>query len=319
MTVKRNLFVIMLVTGHPLAIYFVACLLASLQCTFCTPPLARRWRLASHPRGDQLLMLFGSLILLLNFPLNLLAKDKEVVAKDYIALSQKLSALRVEVENLNANLEDERKNYKTQLNSYSLQKAELEATLRKEEIRKEQIQLKVPTLKKALTKNKQGNLDLKPLVFTYSDKLSSVIEGHLPFKKEERLSHVIKIRNDLERGNINSHQALSRLWSAFEDENRLSRENQLSRETISMNGTSYLAEVVHLGSVKIFFRLENGIYGMGIPSHLNSGSKVQKPSDDQWKFVPLKEKSQILASKKLFSGIKKQIKTGEYLVPLRIE
>ena len=43
------------VTGHPLAIYFVdwpPCF--PLQRTSCTPPLARRWRLASHPRGDQL-------------------------------------------------------------------------------------------------------------------------------------------------------------------------------------------------------------------------------------------------------------------------
>ena len=72
-----------------------------------------------------------------------------------------------------------------------------------------------------------------------------------------------------------------------------------------MNGKTYLAEVVKLGSMGLFFRLEDGTHGKGVFQ------------DNEWQFLPLKERAEILASKKLFEGIRKQIKTGEYLVPTR--
>lgn len=229
----------------------------------------------------------------------------EIFSRDYMALSKKLASLRTEVENLNRNLEEIRKKYNEELRSYSIQKAELQATIRSEEIKKEQLRLKVKTLKTELSENEQGNLNLKPLVLSYIEKLDASIEKSLPFKKEERRLNLTKIKTDMEKGDISSYQALSRLWSAFEDEARLTRENQLSKEQISMNGKTYLAEVVKLGSVGLFFRLEDGTQGKGVFQ------------DNEWQFLPLKERAEILASKKLFEGIRKQIKTGEYLVPTR--
>ena len=220
-----------------------------------------------------------------------------------MALSQKLASLRTEVEDLNKNIEEIRKNYSVELRSYSLQRAELEASMRKEEIRAEQLQVKMEKVRSKLSRDQQK--DFKPLILTYVEKLSESIKRRLPFKREERLAHLTKIRVDLEEGNTTSYQALSRLWSAFEDEERLARENQLSREQISIDGKTYLAETVKLGTVGLFFKLADGTQGQAVFQ------------DNEWKYVPFTRREDILATQELFSGLKKQIKTGEYLVPAK--
>jgi len=55
--------------------------------------------------------------------------------------------------------------------------------------------------------------------------------------------------------------------------------------------------------VAMYYHQDNGVYGKA--SFQNSS----------WRFGPLEEERELAAAKKLFDGIKKQIKTGEYLVP----
>ena len=245
-----------------------------------------------NKRLQQLVIIFLSLPLML-------------MAQDYMALGQKLSVLRTEVESLNKDIEEVRKNYNAELRSYSLQRAELEASIRKEEIKTEQLRIKIGKLKMDLSQDQQS--DLKPLIFTYIEKLSRSIEEGFPFKKEERLDHLEKIKMELKKGSMTSYQALSRLWSAFEDEGRLARENQLSKEQIVIDGKTYLAEIVKLGTVALFFRLENGTLGQAVLQ------------DNEWKFVPFSKKQDVLATQRLFLGFKKQIKVGEYLIPTQWE
>ena len=130
----------------------------------------------------------------------------ETFSRDYMALSEKLASLRTEVENLNRNLEEIRKKYNEELRSHSIQKAELQANIRAEEIKKEQLRLKVRRLKTELSENEQGNLNLRPLVLSYIEKLDGSIEKSLPFKKEERRLNLTKIKTDMEKGDISSHQ-----------------------------------------------------------------------------------------------------------------
>ena len=263
-----------------------------------THSLGLRWGTVSAcslPRGEQLLKTLIFFICM--FPSGL-------VAKDYMVLSQKLASLRVEVEELNRSLKEIRQQHSSELRSHSLQKAELGASVRKEEIRQEQLRLKIETLRSELSQGQPE--ELKFLVFTYVEKLSNWIQKSLPFRREERLSNVKKIQGDLEGGNIGSYQAFSSLWLAMEDERRLAIENQLARGSISMSGKSYLAELVHLGGWGLFFKLEDGTYG-----------KAMKLSDDEWKFNPLQRREETRAIRDLFAGMKKKIQTGEYLVPTR--
>jgi hypothetical protein len=230
-----------------------------------------------------------------------------VLAKDYLDLSKKLASLRTQVERLNENVQEVRRNYSSELRSYSMQRAELEATIRKEEIKKKQLLEKVTRLKGQLGEDDKGHKELLPMVNMYVDKLTAYVETSIPYKKEERILNLSNLRKELDKGEVKSYKALARLWSAFEDEQRLTRENQITKERIEVDGKKYLAEVLKLGSLSLYFRLDNGKFGKAVKS------------GDEWKFTYFNDDSQSLAAGKLFEGIRKQIKIAEYTVPSAIE
>jgi len=233
----------------------------------------------------------------------LLTTAMPAMSEGYLEMSKKLAVLRSDVDSLAHEVEDLRKKQSTELRSYSLQRAELESSVRKEEIRKKHLVEKIKRIKNDLEKNDQGHQDLKPFVVEYAQKLSEYVEQSIPFKNSERISNLLEIESDLNKGDINSYQALSRLWSAFEDEQRLSRETQLAKEKIDIHGKTYFAEVLKLGSLTMYFRLEDGKYGKTIRDQ------------DKWSFSFLEKENEVVAARKLFDGVKKQIKVGEYIIP----
>ncbi|MCB0421085.1 MAG: DUF3450 family protein [Bdellovibrionales bacterium] len=222
---------------------------------------------------------------------------------NYVDLSAQLAKLRTEVEQLNEDVQEVRRNYSNQLRSYSLQKAELEATVRKEEIKHKQLLEKISRIQGQMKNSDQEHQELRPMVFQYIDKLTQYVDTTIPYKRTERLENLEKLKTELDNNEVRSHQALSRLWSAYEDEFRLTRENQISKEKISVEGEEYLAEVAKLGSTSLFFRLDDGRYGRAIRS------------DKSWTFSFFQQDNQIRAAKNLFGGLKKQIKSAEYIIP----
>lgn len=237
------------------------------------------------------------------FFLSLLIATEAFAAKDYLSLSSELAKLRSQVEQLNEDVQEVRREYSSQLRAYSLQKAELEATARKEEIKKKQLLEKISRLKGQMKKEDRANGDLTPTVVQYIDKLATYIAGTMPYKKEDRLQNIETIKRELSGGEIRAHHALSRLWSAYEDEQRLTRENQVSKERIEVEGVKYLAEVAKLGSSALFYRLDNGQYGKAVQA------------GEEWIFQPFNDSEQTEAAKGLFDGLKKQIKAAEYVLP----
>jgi hypothetical protein len=228
----------------------------------------------------------------------------QVQASDYLEMSKRLATLRTQVQQLDEEISEQRTRQATELSSYAMQRAELEATIRKEEIRKKQLQVKQSKLKKLLGDEGKGLNKLRPVVLDNIEKLSAYIETSLPYKKAERLRNIEEIKSELAKEEINSYSALSRLWSAFEDEQRLTREIQIAKESIEISGEQYLAEVLKVGSIAMFFSLENGEYGQA------------EKSPKGWTYSYLKSQTEISAVQKLFDGIRKQVKSAEYDIPL---
>lgn len=233
----------------------------------------------------------------------LIVSLQPVFGKNYFELSRKIATLREKVEESNNDLGDIRELYSSELRSLTLQKAELEATIRKEEIKNKEMKRKIFLLKAKTKKNGQENNELLPIVITSCEQLISYIESSIPYRKKDRIESVQSIITELNKGDISSQVALSRLWSAFEDERRFTRDNQITKETMEYQNKKFLAEKLKLGTMALYFQLENGVTGKVISENR------------EWKYIAFTEEAEIDAAKKLFDGFKKQIKTGEYLIP----
>ena len=60
----------------------------------------------------------------------------------------------------------------------------------------------------------------------------------MPFKQEARAAELARLARELEAGQVSGDQALNRLWSAIEDELRLTRENGLYQQRVELEGLS---------------------------------------------------------------------------------
>ena len=88
-----------------------------------------------------------------------------------------------------------------------------------------------------------------------------------------------------------------------QDEIRLTKENGLFRQTIHINGSDQLAEVVKLGMMSLYFKTDDGKFGQAIKQ------------DNQWTFLSLNDANSKQALNQLFESMKKQIRVGYFQLP----
>lgn len=226
-------------------------------------------------------------------------------SSDYVQLTKKLAALRVEVEEKNKEVQEIRETNSRQLKELSIQNAELESSIRKEEVTKKQLSKKLVSLKRKIKKNDKGVVEIKPIVLDGINTLSEYIETSIPYKKSERLKNLNSLKAELKNNELSSYIALSRLWSALEDESRLMRSSHTTTSSIEIAGKKYLGTVLHVGSLVQLFQLEDGRYG-----------ETYK-ENETWINRLLVGAENISAAEELFSGMKKQIKVAAYKLPNR--
>ena len=125
--------------------------------------------------------MFIVLLLSVLMPLSLTAKAGPS------QLSRKVIELRKEVELLNDEYKTEREKVLSELKSLTIQKAELAASLRSEEIRKKQFNEKISNLKKEMNDSSVESKELLPVINMALIELKTWVSESLPFKQKERL------------------------------------------------------------------------------------------------------------------------------------
>jgi len=220
-------------------------------------------------------------------------------------LAVKIVELRSQVEKLNTEHLALKTELTNELKSKGARAAQLESQMMSEEVREKQIVEKIKVLKKELTALTGTTDKFKPFVLKTINENIKRIENGIPFKKNERLADISKIKKKLESGLMTSEVALGRLWAHLEDEMRLTKENALHRQVINIEGEEVLATVAKLGMVTMFFHTEDNIVG-----------RVEKnQASGVYNYVVLKDKINKNAILNLVSGLKKQIRHGEYQIP----
>ena len=211
--------------------------------------------------------------------------------------------LRADVEALDSSIADEKDAYKASMKSLLRQKDDLESVIAREDLKIKQIQQELSKVRKEIKEAGKNSEGLKPLLIDALDMLEANIKNSIPFKTEDRVADVRKIKEQIETDLVTPQKALALTWNAYGDAIRMTKENGIFKQTIQLNGEDRLAEVARVGTMMMFFKTPDETVGY-----------VSKDAKG-WYYkeaVSKEEQEQIIA---LFDAFKKQIRSGYFTLP----
>ena len=234
---------------------------------------------------------------------SLLVSPMAAAQDDLDALAEELVRLRGDVESLNAELNSAQEQHRARMNSLAAQKGDLEATRRREDLRIRQLEADLADNRARAEQAGLAGDSLVPVAEQAIADLRAHIDGGFPFKIDDRLTALDEIANQLSSGSLAPPRVINRLWSFYEDELRLTRENALYSQIIPLDGDRVLADVAKLGTVAMYFTTRDGRIG-----------QVER-SGNAWRFVEIEERADQQRVEALFDSLTKQIRTGYFELP----
>lgn len=222
---------------------------------------------------------------------------------DVQALARRLAELRAEVEELSGEVAGKKAEIDAKLRSTRSQRADLEMQIQREETRSRQLRQAIHKHRERIEASKKTEKDLEPATVAAIARVRATVEKSLPFKRSERLAEIDKLDKQLDDGLISPQQAVSRLWQFVEDELRLARENGLHRQVVEVDGEEVLADVARVGMVAIYFKTEDGRFGMA--SQTGQG----------WAWKKLSGEQSFEQVRYLFDSFEKNIRVGYFEIP----
>lgn len=218
-------------------------------------------------------------------------------------LARELVQKRTDVERLSSQLELDKAAQREALRAAAQQRADLERQVKALEQELEQV-AQVGSAQAAAVESRQAaRAALTPLVVRHLTALEEHVRRGLPLRTAERAGELARLRGELETGRLAAPEALGRLWSSYEDELRLCRENALHREQVEIEGRSQLVDVVRVGMVLGYFRGLDGAWGLLVPG------------DQGWRFSPVQDRATRQQIAALFEAQDKHIRQGFFLLP----
>lgn len=218
-------------------------------------------------------------------------------------LASELVRLRGDVESLNAELNSLTEQHRAEMNALAAQRGDLEATRRREDLRIRQLEQDLADNRERAEQAGIAGESLIPVAEQVIADLETSISTGLPFKTEERLSALNDIRSQLETGALAPPRIINRLWSFYEDELRLTRENGLYSQIIPLGGDRVLADIAKLGTVAMYFQTRDG----------RMGQAVRQGPD--WRYEVIESGNGRNQIATLFESMKKQIRVGYFVLP----
>ena len=219
------------------------------------------------------------------------------------ALAESLIKLRSEVEQLNGDVELQRQEARTNLAALSAQKAELQAQVQRAELNARKLREDLAKRQAEASEAGVAGDALKPVLLAAIEELRTRIATGLPFKQAERLAQLDDLKRQVESGTLPTPRAANRLWAAYEDEFRVTRENGIHSQTITLDGAEVLVDVAKVGSMMLFFRAPDGRVG------------IARRQGNDWRFEAISDEGgqkQVLA---YFDALGKQIRQGWFELP----
>lgn len=219
------------------------------------------------------------------------------------SIIKSIMKLRGDVESLYTKIDDNKDAYKAQMKSYTLQISDNEAQINRQETALKLTEQNLAKVESELQALGSGSKDIKPTIHKALDALSVEIKAGIPFKIDERIAVLHKIKTDLKGGDITQEKALALTWASYDDALRLTKEIGQFKQEITLNGEAKIAKIAKIGSVMMFFATPNDEVGY-VKQKGNTYTYVIAENDEH--------KAQIV---KLFDALQKQIRTGFFTLP----
>jgi hypothetical protein len=243
--------------------------------------------------------MFGRLVLS-----SVVAGTLSLSASSIENLAEELVKLRAEVERIHEEVDSEKESFKMKFKSLQMQKTELEANIRREETRIQNLKLNLNKAKEENSRKVKDSKNLQPLAIETVENLTNTLKHTLPFKISERESALQELKNLILSDSIAPESALNKIWSFIEDEISLTKTNTIHKQTINIDGEEKLVDVAKIGMMMLFFKTNEDKTGYLKPDR--SGYIYSKNED---------EEKLILG---LFDSIKKGIRTGYFKIPNKL-
>lgn len=216
---------------------------------------------------------------------------------------ESIMTLRGEVESLYTKIDENKDAYKSQMKSYALQTSDNEAQINRQETSLKLTEQNLEKVEAELKAIVSSSEDIKPMIHEALSSLAMQIKAGNPFKVEERLAALEKIKTDLKNGDITQEKALALTWASYDDALRLTKEIGLFKQEITLNDEVKLAKIAKIGSVMMFF------------STLDNNVGYVKKEGNAYMYVIVTDDVQKTQIVKLFDALQKQIRTGYFSLP----
>ncbi len=225
-------------------------------------------------------------------------------ASDLENLAQSLAKIRGEVEALQEQLDIEKEKHGSQISALSSQLADLSVEERRQNVSIEKLQHSIEKITENSQKAELSGKKLKPILLKTLAIYKRHVQKGFPFKVADRVKAISDLENNIANDLVDPNRAVNQLWSLFEDEIRLSKENGIYQQTITLDEEKILVEIAKLGTVFLYFQTKDNRTGM-----------AKKIPGSGWKFVTVDSAKDNERIAKLFDSLKKQIRQGYFELP----
>lgn len=219
------------------------------------------------------------------------------------ALANRLIQMRGQVDELQSELNLKREEHKNRMTYLTAQQTEMEASRDREALRVQQLEQELEQMRQQVAAAGATSDTLAPIVLVHLYALREQVHGGFPFKVGERLAALDEIETRLNSGVITAHRAFNRLWAFVEDEIRISRENAIYSQSITLDGQNVLVDVAKLGNAMMYFRTRDLQYGRAVET------------SQGWRFERLESAADQELVARLFDSLRKQIRQGYFQLP----
>ncbi len=226
-----------------------------------------------------------------------------LTAANNTEMIKSIMKLRADVEALYSRIDENKDNYKSKMKSYAMQVADNEAQINRKETALKLENAEMKKLEETIAAKGATANDLTPMLTTALDNLETIIQTGIPFKVDDRVADIEKIKADLKRGNITQEKALSLTWASYDDVLRLTKEIGIFKQQINVGGEEKLAKVAKIGSTMLFFITPDEQMGYA------------KKRGDKYAFVAVDDTESKKEIHDLFDALLKQIRTGYFTLP----
>jgi hypothetical protein len=215
-----------------------------------------------------------------------------------------LVRLRAEVDALAVAVEDERAAQRAELRTLRAQETDLTLELQREQTRLNQAKALMDKRKAAIALAASGSERLLPGLKQALVQLKADVSLDLPFRREGRIKAIEELLRQLNEGLLTPAKGVVRFYALVEDELRIGRESSLQRQAVLVEGKRYLADVIHLGRMHLYFRLPDGRVGQAIKQGDQHAFRLTAAADSAKRID------------QLFEHFERRVRTGWFELPI---